>query len=189
MIEKDSDDQPLNLSSLQTESIPPAGLEERIVSNLRERQLIQLRPEKMITPYRLIAVAACLVSFVAGMSYQKMRSTSAATVSMSESTFVLFLLEGSSYQDAQGQEQQQERISAYRNWAIDLRKQGIPVSGTKLQDEKNLLGEIVEETVQEEISGYFLIDAESREEALAIARKCPHLQFGGRIEVRRIHPV
>ena len=190
MIDNDSENKPLNLQSLQTEVTPPVDLENRVVSHLRERELIRRRSKKILTLSRMIAVAACVAFFVAGMSYQKMRTTPAApAVSMSESTFVLFLLEGSSYQDAQGERQQQERISAYRNWAIHLRKQGIPVSGTKLHSEKNLLGGLVQQTVPEKITGYFLIDAKSQEEALAIARKCPHLQYGGSIEVRRVHPV
>ena len=189
MIDKDSDEKPLHLHSLQREAIPPVELEERIISDLRERQMIRPRRENLITPYRLIAVAACVVFFVAGMTYEKMRFTPAAGVSMSESTFVLFLLEDASYQDAKGEPQQQERISAYRNWAMDLRKQGIPITGTKLQDEKQLLGAMMEQTGKEKISGYFLIDAGSREEALVIARRCPHLRYGGRIEVRRVHPV
>ena len=66
MIDKDSDEKPLHLHSLQREAIPPVELEERIISDLRERQMIRQRRKKLITPYRLIAVAACVVFFVAG---------------------------------------------------------------------------------------------------------------------------
>jgi hypothetical protein len=189
MIEKNSDDQPLDLTSLQSELTPSSQVEDRIISRLRDDHLIRPRSQKFRMMERFIAVAACLLFFVSGVLYQKSRITAAPVVSMSDSTFVLFLLEGAAYQQPQGEPQQLERISAYRNWAIDLRKQGIPVNGTKLRDERELLGKTGEERNDEQISGYFLIDAGSEEEALAIARKCPHLRYGGRIEVRRVHPV
>ena len=36
------------------------------------------------------------------------------------------------------------------------------------------------------IQGYFLIQAQSDEEAERVASGCPHLRYGGTIEVRRI---
>ncbi|MCI0556474.1 MAG: hypothetical protein L0287_36490 [Anaerolineae bacterium] len=33
------------------------------------------------------------------------------------------------------------------------------------------------------------MDARDSEEAIRIAESCPHLKYGGRIEVRRIDPV
>jgi hypothetical protein len=38
------------------------------------------------------------------------------------------------------------------------------------------------------IGGYFIIRAADYEEAVALSRDCPHLLFGGRIEVREIEP-
>ncbi|MFP6685193.1 MAG: NAD-dependent epimerase/dehydratase family protein [Polyangiaceae bacterium] len=37
------------------------------------------------------------------------------------------------------------------------------------------------------IQGYFLIRAPGYRQAVALASGCPHLKYGGRIEVRRIH--
>jgi hypothetical protein len=42
--------------------------------------------------------------------------------------------------------------------------------------------------LQDAPDGFFVIDASSDQEALAIARTCPILRHGGWIEVRRIHP-
>lgn len=192
MKDEDSNNELLRLDSLRKELSPPAELEERIVSHLNRRKLIRHHHrDRFLTFQRVVAAAACILFFLAGTLYQKAKiGKQSSAVSMSESTFVLFLLEDDSYQDAQGMQQQQERISAYRDWAIGLRKQGIPVSGTKLHDEQTYLGKAIEEERgQEQISGYFLIDATSAEQALAIARNCPHLRYGGKIEVRRVHPV
>jgi len=38
------------------------------------------------------------------------------------------------------------------------------------------------------ISGYFVIDAASWEDAVAVARTCPHLRYGGRIILRPVAP-
>ena len=37
--------------------------------------------------------------------------------------------------------------------------------------------------------GYFVLQAESYDAAVDIARSCPHLTYGGSIELRRIDPV
>jgi len=42
--------------------------------------------------------------------------------------------------------------------------------------------------LQDAPDGFFVIFASSDQEALALARTCPFLRYGGRIEVRRIHP-
>lgn len=41
---------------------------------------------------------------------------------------------------------------------------------------------------KEVIGGYFLIDAKDRREAVAIAKRCPHLR-NGFVEVRRVIPM
>ncbi len=39
---------------------------------------------------------------------------------------------------------------------------------------------------EQNLSGYFLITASGQDEALEIAANCPHLEYGGTIEIRRI---
>jgi hypothetical protein len=38
------------------------------------------------------------------------------------------------------------------------------------------------------VSGYFVIEAETWEQAAALARTCPHLRYGGRIVLRAVVP-
>jgi hypothetical protein len=38
------------------------------------------------------------------------------------------------------------------------------------------------------VSGYFIIECESRDEAIEIARRCPHAKVGP-VEVREVMPV
>ena len=41
---------------------------------------------------------------------------------------------------------------------------------------------------EDDVVGYFLVRAASRAEAIRIALRCPHLQFGGVVELREIVP-
>jgi hypothetical protein len=67
------------------------------------------------------------------------------------------------------------------------------VGGEELAEPALLVGESGGATARpdqggERIGGYFLIRAADDAAALALARSCPHLRHGGRIEVRRIRP-
>jgi hypothetical protein len=109
---------------------------------------------------------------------------------MSESTFVIFLIQGPSYRDASTPQEESLRIDEYRNWARKIRQEGIPLSGIKLHPETSFLGTFdVPDRVGSGIAGYFLVEADDFARAAAIAGSCPHLQYGGQIEIRRIQPV
>jgi len=42
---------------------------------------------------------------------------------------------------------------------------------------------------KEVVGGYFTIEAQNYDAALAHCRDCPHLEYGGTIEVREVEPV
>ena len=42
---------------------------------------------------------------------------------------------------------------------------------------------------KEIVGGYFLIEAVDYDEAVQICRSCPHLKYGGRIELREIDAI
>ena len=42
---------------------------------------------------------------------------------------------------------------------------------------------------KEVVGGYFLIEAADYDEAVEISKGCPHLKYGGRIELRQIDPI
>lgn len=94
-------------------------------------------------------------------------------------------------------EEMQSVIAKYGEWAGQMAEQGRLKGGNKLEDgtARHLVGTLGQATVtdgpfpetKEVVGGYFLISAESYEQAVEIASTCPHLDFG-RIEVRRIDP-
>jgi hypothetical protein len=92
----------------------------------------------------------------------------------------------------------QQIIGEYVAWSNSLAEQGKLVGGEKLKDEggKSLTrqngslrvtdGPFAES--KEVIGGYFTISAENYDEAVELAGTCPHLKFGGRIELREVEP-
>jgi len=76
-----------------------------------------------------------------------------------------------------------------------VRESGNLVAGEKLEEEMDILRKSGDRlTTQEKsfrgehrgIAGYFIIRAASLDQALRIAGGCPHLDYGGEIEVRGI---
>lgn len=88
-------------------------------------------------------------------------------------------------------EQMQTVIARYGAWADRMAAAGKLRGGQKLEDgtARHMTGGTVTDgpypETKEVIGGYFLIAAESYDDAVALAGDCPHLEFG-RIEVRRI---
>ena len=95
-------------------------------------------------------------------------------------------------------EQIQSVIAEYVAWRTTVASTGNLIGGEKLADEggKRLSGYGADLRVtdgpyaeaKEVIGGYFVISAADYDEAVAISRNCPHLKFGGRIELREIEP-
>ena len=89
-------------------------------------------------------------------------------------------------------------IGEYVAWRHKLEAEGKFAGGQKLRDEggRHLSGWNGDFRVtdgpyaeaKEVIGGLFAIKADDYEKAVEIARECPHLKYGGRIELREIEP-
>jgi hypothetical protein len=189
MTDKNDEDFVNALKSLPGELLPPPQLERIVLQSLRDKGLVRQKPGTSILKFAAVA-ACCVFFFLGGVLFNKER-TASSSVSMSENTFAFFLMEDENYQSPKSDHELQQRIELYRNWGVQLRQKGVILSGTKLQDERHILNNTGEESrlQNEAIAGYFLIDTKDMNQALEIARTCPHLRFGGRIEVRQVHPV
>lgn len=87
----------------------------------------------------------------------------------------------------------EELINGHMEWAQKLAEDGHLVSGDGLQETKILItgkNSIVQDStyleVKEMIGGYYLIQAESLEAAIEIAKNCPCHLWGGTTELRPI---
>jgi hypothetical protein len=88
-------------------------------------------------------------------------------------------------------------IGEYSAWRERLDQQGRMLGSNKLKDEggKSLSAENGDVRVvdgpfaeaKEVIGGYFVIQAADYAEAVRLSTECPHLRYGGRIELREIH--
>jgi hypothetical protein len=90
----------------------------------------------------------------------------------------------------------QEIIGEYISWKESLEAKGLLTGGEKLADEggKHLRsngGEIRVTDgpfaeVKEALAGFFSIIADDYESAVELSKTCPHLKYGGWIELREI---
>ena len=93
-------------------------------------------------------------------------------------------------------EELQRIVEEYSAWGRSLAERGKLSSSMKLKEEggKQLVGRNGSTVVRdgpyaeatEVIGGYFAIEAANYDEAVSIARSCPHLKYSGRIEVREV---
>ena len=90
-------------------------------------------------------------------------------------------------------------IAQYVKWREGLASEGRLAGGMKLKDEggrwlsrENGKMRVVDgpfSEAKEVIGGLFVIKAADYAEAVEISRTCPHIEYGGRIELREVDPV
>lgn len=95
-------------------------------------------------------------------------------------------------------EEIQAIFARYRTWSGRLRDSGRFLGSNKLEDgtgrvlRSNSSGLHITDgpftETKDVLGGYFLVSAESYEDAVELCRDCPHLDFGA-IEVRRIQKI
>jgi hypothetical protein len=95
-------------------------------------------------------------------------------------------------------EEAQKVLQKFLAWREKLRSQKVLVGSARLKDDA---GKIVRGAgkprvtdgpyteTKEVLGGYFTIDAQDYDDAVAISGGCPHLEYGGTIEVREVMPV
>lgn len=175
------------LRTLDREAAPPPGLKARVISSLYARGLLR-HPGRRAWPIPM-SIAAALALFALGWALG--RRPAAAD---RRPAFALLLYEGSDFRRDQSEA---ESIAEYGAWAAALRSRGTPVSGEALDRAAGFLrststGVVIDprDASSDEgvMAGFFIIHAADADEALAIARTCPHLRHGGRIALRPVIP-
>ena len=96
-------------------------------------------------------------------------------------------------------EEVQSVIGEYVGWRNQIAAEGKLIGGEKLTDEggrhlKMSDGDIrvtdgPYTEVKEALGGYFAISADNYDEAVEISKGCPHLKYGGWIELRKVDEV
>lgn len=159
----------------------------------------------MKKPIALIAswaAAAAILAFVVGLGVGRRpgaaarpKEPSLVTTPATQTQFALMLFESSDYQAPAAGSGMTDRVSDYSRWARGIAESGRRITGEKLADDGRWCrmdaGQLVtqapvQDPIRGALVGYFVLDAASLDEALEIARTCPHLKYGGSAEVRAI---
>lgn len=181
------------LNALPRERMPAAAVENKIVQTLKAQGQLRLEPGMVAArwPRRVLLAGAAIACLFLGFMLGQRRSESSAPEA-AQSLFVLFLYGGDAT-PAQADEQVRE----YGLWIHNLAQTGRLAQGEKLKGSGYVLQKIsgqLQPFAQplpqsaNALGGYFIIAASSYEEALKIAEACPHLKYGGVIELREIDP-
>jgi hypothetical protein len=105
----------------------------------------------------------------------------------------MLLFRGTELRKSLSPEEMQKVSEDWMAWFRRLTEQGKAVAGNPLEREGKIVsgkervvsdGPFAES--KEAIGGYFLLDVATMNEALAIAKECPGLPYGIRVEVRPI---
>ena len=97
---------------------------------------------------------------------------------------------------AMSPEQMQQVIQKYMAWGDSLRNAGVIKDGQKLTDEPGrvirtngsqvLVTDGPYSETKEVLGGYYTVEAASYDKAVEVAQSCPHVEYGGTIEVRQV---
>ena len=109
----------------------------------------------------------------------------------------LLLFRGIDWHKGLSPEQIQNVMNQWRNWFERLSQEGKVKGGHPLEADGKVVsgkkGRVVADgpfaEAKEAIGGYFMLQVETMDEALAIARECPGLDYGAMVEVRQIAEV
>jgi len=175
------------MAALPREASPAAALEEATVDALVARGLIhRAQPRRRWRPWRVaLLTAAAVLLFLGGLTLGRRSHPSAD----GRAEFVLLLYEGPEFRQApDGRED--ARVKEYAAWA---RRQRGMIDGEKLVIDWDTMirgdGTVTTPSPAnqaERLAGFFIIRANDRSAALAVARGCPHLRYGGSIMIREI---
>jgi hypothetical protein len=172
---------------LDHEAPPPPALRTRVLRTLRARGLLRPASNRRGTAVR---IAAGLLLFALGglagrVTAPRLGGPAPTPPPGDRYLLLLYADEGFRWDVPETR-----LVEEYRAWATSVRSTRF-VRGERLGDMEQVL--TAADTASPilsrvGVSGYFVIEAETWEQAAALARTCPHLRYGGRIVLRAVVP-
>ncbi len=115
---------------------------------------------------------------------------------MNNNTDYLLLFRGNEWQKRLSPEELEHTLGQFMGWFESLKEEGKMKGANPLYAEGKLVsgakGRVVVDgpfaESKEAIGGYFLISVADENEAVAIAQRCPLLEYGTVVEVRPVAP-
>jgi len=176
---------------------PPAGAESNVKRALRDRGLLgRATPRAGWLPQLAAGIAIATVLFLSGFYAGRQKgdhAMSGEAASTNGLTEYVLLVRESDPSAAPGVTEA-DRVREYGAWARDLASKGALENGWKLADDGRLIDPMNERhrvatmavTTREGVGGLFIIRAANYDEAVQVAESCPHVKYGGIMEVRAI---
>lgn len=171
-------------ATLLRQSAPPSELERRVIGRLATAGLLARR--RAPVAHRSWLLAAGLALLLVGFGLGRWQTPSSNAGPMAR--YLLLLHEDESFRPTRAPVALRAEVG---RWARRLQRAGELIEGDRLGLQGHLLTSGGLETglaPGDVIAGFFVLRAVSDERALAIARSCPHLAYGGRLELRKIEP-
>jgi len=203
--------EPTSLETWGSEWTAPPGLRRETLEAARRRGLVRGGSMSGRGFWMGVAAAAAVVMFVVGFGLGSRRPAATGEGTMTNANpasapagstagayagpkFALFLFEDSNYRNAPAGEMM-TRVREYGGWARGLAESGRFVDGEKLADDGRFCridgGTFAAAGPQSDakrgaLTGYFVIGAANLDEAMEVAKGCPHLKYGGTLEIRQL---
>jgi hypothetical protein len=106
----------------------------------------------------------------------------------------MLIFRGSDWHKGLSPEEMQQIAGQWNAWFTRLKEQGAVVGGNPLEPQGKIVsgagGRVVADgpfsESKEAIGGYFMLKVNSMDEAVTIAKGCPGLPFGVKVEVRPV---
>lgn len=162
---------------------PPPALEEAVVRALRAHGV--LASKRSWRAPALLAAGVAL--FAAGLAVGRVPPKQVPY----GTRYLLLLFDDT----AAAPTDEAARVAEYRVWVRSLAHPGTIVRGDKLAPEARVLTkdangvsatELAAEAPRGVLGGLFVVEAKSWDEAVSLAKTCPHLAHGGRVVVRKV---
>jgi hypothetical protein len=169
---------------------PPPALKNRVAESLRTRGLVAHATGRRPNIMSVVAYAVAALVLVTGGALVGRRVEKPAQDLRPR--FALLLYEDAGFRPGS----HTELVAEYAAWADSLRGQGKLVMAEELDQAEAVVlsgaGNAAPASPGEErsaigiLGGFFIVRVATREEALTLARQCPHLRHGGRVVLRRL---
>ena len=205
------DDEPVDLTPAERQALAalgsewstPAGLRDAVIGSARAQGLFEHPARSARRPPWASIAAAAVVAFTAGAwvgtrwgepAPTRSEDTTMAASAEPQNHYLLLLWEDQAYDVPVDAAAHAARAREYGDWMRALQKAGRFTGGDELASGGQALRRVGEQVEIQSISpnlergvlgGYFRISASNDEDAAMIARECPHLLYGGIVEIRR----
>ena len=112
---------------------------------------------------------------------------------MTDKNAYMLIFRGNEWQKGLSPEELQEIASQWMAWFKRLAEEGRAIAGNPLEPKGKIVSGANARVVdgpfaesKEAIGGYFLLKVNSMDEAVTIAKQCPGLPYGAKVEVRPV---